>query len=301
VQMERRGEGNGGSLLEGIVRDFGIRAVVVEAREEGGDLQRAVFTGDPGGSGVLRTSCGNIELALREEPAETGVDLILSARRQASGRLDRFSVFLETPAESLRRFRLHPLPFRVGLDGRERTVAADHAPPFEDFAEGWILEDGQRGLLVMRVPDGSHETCFVPAEIAVQNGEKVIRPGIAAADGEDHRTRSLFVRRLEKGETVQFPLLRLVSFPGGWEEGVALFRDILSGRLTRLREPRRVSPVSYNTYHDFGPSLSRAKLEPLMPLLRDTGFGLLHLDPGWETFWDPPSGMRRRWVRWTIS
>jgi hypothetical protein len=285
VQMERRGEGNGGSLLEGIVRDFGIRAVVVEAREEGGDLQRAVFTGDPGGSGVLRTSCGNIELALREEPAETGVDLILSARRQASGRLDRFSVFLETPAESLPGSRLHPLPFRVGLDGRDRTVAVDHAPSFEDFAEGWILEDGQRGLLVMRVPDGSHKTCFVPAEIAVQNGEKVIRPGIVAADGEDHRTRSLFVRRLEKGETVQFPLLRLASFPGGWEEGVALFRDILSGRLTRLREPRRVSPVSYNTYHDFGPSLSRAKLEPLMPLLRDTGFGLLHLDPGWETFW----------------
>jgi len=284
VLMEWQGEDGGESLLGRILRESGGRAAA-ELRWEGEAPQRCVFTPGPGAAGALAASCEGLELELREEPAVSGADLFLTARSRRAGRLERFSVFLEIPASRLPGFRLHPLPFRVGLDGRDRTLDTGSAPPCEEFAEGWILEDGRRGLLVMRLPDGSHETCFVPAEIAAGDGERVIRPGIAGTDGSDHRTRSLFVRRLEEGATVRFPALRVVPFQGGWEEGVALFRGTLQGSLARLKEPRRALPVSYNTYHDFGPSLSRAKLEPLLPLLREMGFGLLHLDPGWETFW----------------
>ncbi len=280
-----RQPGAPGDVLAQVVKEFRVRAVAAEVRERDGGLERAEFEPDAGGAGLLRAECSGTVLRLEERAADAGADLLLSAERTRPGPIERFSVFLEIPAGELPGFRIHPLPFKVGLDGRDRSAALAGAAAFEDFAEGWMLEDGRRGLLLMRLPDGSHETCFVPAELAVEGGRRMARPGLAGMDGSDHRTRSIFVRRMEQGGSVRFPALRIVPFDGGWEEGVALFRSVLTAALGRLREPRRVSPVSYNTYHDFGPSLSRAKLEPLMPLLREMGFGLLHLDPGWETFW----------------
>lgn len=188
-------------------------------------------------------------------------------------------------ADRMAGFTAHPVPFKVGMDGRDCSVRVSESDGFSGFAEGWIIENGRQGLLAMRVPDGSPDTCFVPLSISATDGKRILHVGSVGPDGDDHRTRNSFLPALERGEQVSFPRTRYAFYEGGWEEGVALFRSIVKEELSRCRQPYKPSPVTYNTYHDFGPKYDRAMLEQALPVIADLGVGLLHLDPGWETFW----------------
>ncbi len=184
--------------------------------------------------------------------------------------------------ESLRGFTATPVPFRVGLDGTERTLELDRAEDGAWFAEGWVLDNGRHGLLVMRVPTGSAYTCFVPLVINADG----VQVGSVGPDGEDHRERSTYLDTDWPQCRIESPATRLVFFRGDWRTGYEVFRQMIRASLQRTREPRKAPcPITYNTYHDFGPSYDKGRLLEIMPRLARMGFGMIHLDPGWETVW----------------
>lgn len=197
---------------------------------------------------------------------------------------------LEFSLERLASFRLHPLPFKIGLDGLSKTVNLTGKTEVDDYAEGWILENGQHGLLVMRLPVAGSRACFVPVrthgdglEPTLQFGSfgPDVRPGDEVAE---HKTRSFYLIEPLADGALELPATRFAAYEGGWEEGVELFKRFVAERLPRLSSYRS-SPVTYNTYHDFGPSYSRRDILEALPRLQALGFGMLHLDPGWETAW----------------
>lgn len=188
-------------------------------------------------------------------------------------------------AGSLGGFRLHPLPFKVGLDGVDATRSVHSLQTFAAYAEGWILEDGARGCVVMRLPSPDSETCFVPVEVRESRGVLELQFGAIGSDGPGHQTRSPFIGRELGSGWFDLPVTRYVFFEGGWAEGVRLFREAVLEALGPRMSGYRPLPVSYNTYHDFGPSYSRGDLSRAMERAKGLGVGLVHLDPGWETVW----------------
>lgn len=196
--------------------------------------------------------------------------------------LNDISIGLSFDLSRLKGFTLTPIPFRIGMKGESQVIDLNNPTNGLYRAEGWVLSDGEDSLLVMRVPSGSEYTSFITVE--VKDSELLIC-GIGI-DKDHHRERNPFLDKEWTGGNVEFPITRYVSYKGDWKTGFEIFRQMVADSLPRLKETRRrPSPLSYNTYHDFGPEYDRARLAELMPVLSDMGIGLLHLDPGWETGW----------------
>lgn len=200
--------------------------------------------------------------------------------------IDFISLGFAIPLQELEDFRLHPLPFRVGLDGRDQMVRIDQlGPEFDCFAEGWILENGLRGLLVFREPSETEHTCFVPASQVEIDGLCCLQIGSIGPDGSGHQNRNYLLEKPQPAGEHSLPVTRYLFFEGAWEDGVRLYRCSLEESLQhRLCSAPGLS-VTYNTFHDFGPEYNREKILSALPRLADLGIGLLHLDPGWETSW----------------
>ncbi len=220
-----------------------------------------------------------------EAPATRAYDETITLHLPDGASLTDLLMGSEFEGGPLDGFRAHPLPFKVGLDGADQSFNLSGLATFSGFAEGWIVEDGNRGLLVMRLPSPDPDTCFVPLAVREEGGRRVVQIGSVGPDGDCHRTRSPYLHRAFAGGAVRFPATRCVFFDGGWEEGVRLFRAMLVRTLAGRLEGYRALPVTYNTYHDFGPSYSRADLIRAMKRVSELGAGLIHLDPGWETVW----------------
>ncbi len=240
--------------------------------------------------GLLRlTGCENdvkVCIEYRSDAGSNFADETISVYLPpGSARLEKVLTGPVFPLAALDGFTIHPVPFKVGLDGIDRSIDIGSAEPAESFAEGWILENGCKGLLVMRLPDSSPQTCFVPMAIRGVGVGATLQIGSIGPDGSCHKSGNVVPATGKPGETLIFPVTRYVFFEGGWHEGVELFRSIISSRLHRLTLPYRASPVTYNTFHDFNSSYTRDALADVMPQLQQLGIGLLHLDPGWETVW----------------
>lgn len=202
--------------------------------------------------------------------------------REPRPRLTDLSYGLALDRRSLHGFTATPIPFRVGLDGALKTLDLGQAEECSRYAEGWVVDNGQHGMLVMRLPSGSAYTCFAPLVI----GPDSVQVGSIGPDGEDHRERNPFLDVEWEGSEIELPVTRFIFFEGDWRTGYGLFRETVRDSLSRRSEPRRrPCPVTYNTYHDFGPSYDKGRLLEIMPGLASMGFGMLHLDPGWETVW----------------
>lgn len=242
---------------------------------------------------LLRASSASLSLTARytQSPGRHILDEAVTVKFSSPpARLRGLHFGWEFSLAQLSGFRLHPVPFRVGLDGVDRSVRLEESSQIDDYAEGWILENGERGLLVMRLPSGSARTCFVPACTHDDSPDATLQIGSfgpdvrAADDGPEHRTQSYFLIEGAVDGHLELPLTRYIVYEGGWEEGVHLFRESLVQSLPRIGS-YRPSPVTYNTFHDFGPAYTRQDILSALPRLQQIGFGMLHLDPGWETAW----------------
>lgn len=247
----------------------------------------------PTGSPVPRSCCGALALAAELGPFSVEIDYSLGPEgafvdeavslefHEPPVTLTDLHIGMRFDTEALAGYTATPVPFRVGLDGRSGVVNIAQAQPGAFFAEGWVIDNGADGLLVMRVPDGSPYTCFVPLVIDA-GGMQV---GSIGPDGESTFERSPFLDVQWQSPRLHFPATRFVFFRGDWKTGYELFRGMVEQSLARNPFERPACPITYNTFHDFGPSYDRARLLEAMPELRSIGFGMLHLDPGWETVW----------------
>lgn len=247
---------------------------IIEAAWNGHSLERLRTDSDSGLTAEVTCTLGDGGLWVDER--------VVLNRADGPVRLSAVSAGLRLKRASLEGFTATPVPFRVGLDGLPRTLVIESADDGSHHAEGWVVGNGERGMLVMRVPSGSAYTCFVPL---VVNGDTV-QVGSIGPDGADHRERNPFLDVEWEQGVVEFPPTRFVFFEGDWRTGYGIFREMVRASMDRSTEPRRgPCPITYNTYHDFGPSYDKARMFEIMPQLASMGIGMLHLDPGWETVW----------------
>lgn len=227
------------------------------------------------------------DVSYKADPTGRWIDESVILQLGTGGEVLRdIQIGLEIDSDSLNGFRATPIPLRVSMKGELQEVDIAAAADCARYAEGWIIENGTDGLLVMRVPSGDAHTCFVPLVIRTADSRRTVQIGSLGPDGEDHRERSCYLDTPWPSDRIAFPTTRFVFFKGGWRTGYEIFRRMAASCISRRPDPRRKPcPISYNTYHDFGPKYDRRKIVELMPVLADMGFGLIHLDPGWETVW----------------
>lgn len=200
--------------------------------------------------------------------------------------LNDIAIGPQLDVSDLQGFTATPVPFKVGLDGKSKVIDLNDPQEGSYSAEGWVLDNGTDGYLVMRVPTGSALTCFVPLIIRKEGARILLQFGSIGPDGDNHQVRNSFLDTQWQEQTIELPTTRFVCFKGNWQTGYEIFRRMVEMSLTRSSEPKRGPlPITYNTYHDFGPSYDRARLVEIMPRLASMGIGLMHLDPGWETVW----------------
>lgn len=284
--------------------DWNTRAFTLEGDEQGKCCWRFEVDWDGGSSRKPRSSKVSLPVADSWKMAASfdGLDAEVTCEIGSDGRwidesvtltfadenakINDLSIGMELDLADLDGFRATPIPFRVSLKGESQVIDLSSAADGAYYAEGWVVEDGEEGFLVMRVPTGSAYTCFVPLVVRTEDTRRTLQVGSLGPDGSDHRERSCYLDTAFAGGKIEFPKTRILFFRGDWRTGFEIFRQMAAQSIARTGEPRRKPcPISYNTYHDFGPKYDREKIFELMPMLSEMGFGLIHLDPGWETVW----------------
>jgi len=271
---------------------------------------------------TIKASATGIELLHDIQPRADGGGFVESIRlRNTTGRpmpvVDyRFGLRRERWTHG--DLRAVAVPFRRQADGQLRDWAlaeieagkatnsdwrndpAVPAPPLADFArgrlrsEGWILTDGQHGLLVAKYNQNDIEFSILDWETGTNAGLTMGGSSFAL-----HREPES-MQTLAPGNWVQLGRTYYLAFDGGWPAGYERFRTLLN-ELGHGLPAGYDPPVNWNELFDVGwyhsDRAALARHWTKQALLREArkaaeiGATLLYLDPGWEvcegtSLWD---------------
>ena len=153
-------------------------------------------------------------------------------------------------------------------------------------SEGWTLNDGERGLLIIKY--NARDPEYAVANWDEETSRLIF--GGAALTLYHEPARSQLI---PPGQTFRFGETHYEFYAGGWAQAYALFKRFMNARGHGV--PPDYNPaVHWNVLYDLGMNddpqwkkqhWTRTQLWQEAALAREIGCDRLYLDPGWETTW----------------
>ena len=153
-------------------------------------------------------------------------------------------------------------------------------------SEGWTLNDGERGLLIIKY--NARDPEYAVANWDEETSRLVFGGAALTLYHEPARSQLIL-----PGQTFRFGETRYEFYAGGWAQAYALFKRFMNARGHGV--PPDYNPaVHWNVLYDLGMNddpqwkkqhWTRTQLWQEAALAREIGCDRLYLDPGWETTW----------------